>query len=191
MRKLLILSALASLLFFAAYEDASARGGGFHGGGFGGGFRGGGFGGGFRGGGFGGGFRGGGFGGGYRGAALGGFRGGYVGRGYWGGSRYLGGARLAYGGRYLGGDGLGYGGRYLGGSRLAYGGRYWGGRGYWPYRRYGYAFPLAAGLAFAAAGPYYGSYGSSCLQWDGWRWVNACYDDGYAPYSYGGYGDYY
>ena len=140
MRKLLILSALASLLFFAAYEDASARGGGFHGGGFGGGF---------RGGGFGGGFRGGGFGGGYRGAALGGFRGGYVGRGYWGG------------------------------------------RGYWPYRRYGYAFPLAAGLAFAAAGPYYGSYGSSCLQWDGWRWVNACYDDGYAPYSYGGYGDYY
>jgi hypothetical protein len=186
MRKLMPLSALAALLAFAACDDASARGGGggFHGGG--GGFRGGG-GGGFHGGG--GGFRGGGFSGGFRGAAIGGYRGG-AGLGY--GGRYLGGgARLAYGGRYLGGARLGYGGRYFGGARLAYGGRYLGGGGYSPYRRYGHGlgYPLAAGLAFAAAGSY---YGSSCLGWDGLQWVNVCYDGGYASYGYDGYdGDYY
>jgi hypothetical protein len=53
-------------------------------------------------------------------------------------------------------------------------------RGYGRYGHYGrglgwgWGFPLAAGLA-------YGSYGyDSCLQWDGYNWINVCYD----PYYY-------
>jgi hypothetical protein len=96
----------------------------------------------------------------FRGAAISpGFRGArvgpaYVGRAGWGGPGYVG-RRVAWGGY----------GPYR---------RY----GYGPYR-YGWGWPVAAGLTIAAAG-YYGS----CLRWNGWDWVNVCYEPNYAYYPY-------
>jgi hypothetical protein len=43
--------------------------------------------------------------------------------------------------------------------------------------RRGWGWPVAAGIGIG----YAGYYGSSCLAWNGWRWVNICY--GY-PYGY-------
>ena len=143
MKKLLIVTAAAALLALASIEEASARS---RGGGFGGGFRGAGVG--------GGGFRvlamGAdiavmGIGGGYRGAAVAGL-----------GDR----GAEGLGARYFGGYGAG--------RRVA-----WAGRGYYPYR-YGYrrwAWPVVAGLGFAAATSYY----NNCWRYDGWQWVNVCY----------------
>jgi hypothetical protein len=106
----------------------------------------------------------------------------------------LGGARM---GNIAGPGRMGaYGGRaiYSGGRMGAYGGRaiYSGGygRGY-GYRRYGGYWPwlgVGAGLAVAAAWPYYGGYDYSddCVQWrPDYGWVNVCN----YPY-YGGYGYY-
>jgi hypothetical protein len=93
----------------------------------------------------------------------------------------------AYGGRVI------YsGGRYAGGRAIYSGGRYaYGyGRGY-GYRRYGGYWPWlgGAGLAVAAAWPYYGGYGygyDSCVRLvPDYGWVNVCDN----PY-YGGYGYY-
>jgi hypothetical protein len=55
--------------------------------------------------------------------------------------------------------------------------------GGWGWRRgWGWGFPFA-GLALAATAGYYGS----CWRWDGFEWVNVCYQPyyGYAPYSVG------
>jgi hypothetical protein len=60
------------------------------------------------------------------------------------------------------------------------------GGGGWGYRRgwggWGWGLPVAAGLGLAATAGYYGS----CWRWDGFQYVNVCYQPsyGYAPYSY-------
>jgi len=111
-----------------------------------------------------GGFRGGGFGGGFRGAAIGGgFRGGVIGGGFRSGVVGGGFRGAAIGGGFRGWGGPGFVGRRVG----------WGG---W---RGGWGWPVAAGIGFAAG--YYGS----CYRWNGWDWVNVCYQ----PYYYG-YPDY-
>jgi hypothetical protein len=46
---------------------------------------------------------------------------------------------------------------------------------------WGWGFPLAA--AAIGAG-YYGSYSSDCWAWDGYQWVNVCYDPYYYGYGY-------
>jgi hypothetical protein len=108
-----------------------------------------------------------GYGGVYRGAAIspgGLYRGAPVRSGY--GSVYRGAAYAPYRGTY-----------YRGARVAATGYGYY--RGYGRYGRYGHyrrgwgwGFPLAAGLAYA-------SY-DSCIQWDGYNWINVCYD----PYYY-------
>jgi hypothetical protein len=59
----------------------------------------------------------------------------------------------------------------------------WGGvgwRGGWGWRRgWGWGWPVAAGIGLG----YAGYWGSSCLAWNGWRWVNVCY----RPYGWYGY----
>ena len=164
MRKLLILGASALLFASVVVDDASAqanaRGGGFSGGGF----RGGGFG--------GGGFRGGAIGGGFRGAAIGGgWRGaGWAGRPVgWGGAGWAG-RRVAWGGP-------GYVGR-----RVAWGDPGWGYRRAAWRRGGGWGWPVAAGLGFAAASTY--GYYDSCWRWNGWDWVNVCYQPSYYGYPY-------
>ena len=53
----------------------------------------------------------------------------------------------------------------------------WGG---WGVRRgWGWGWPVAAGIAAGVATAGWG-YGSSCLAWNGYGWVNVCY----APYPY-------
>jgi hypothetical protein len=53
----------------------------------------------------------------------------------------------------------------------------WGG---WGVRRgWGWRWPVAAGIAAGVATAGWG-YGSSCLAWNGYGWVNVCY----APYPY-------
>ena len=55
----------------------------------------------------------------------------------------------------------------------------WGG---WGWRRGwggGWGWPIAAGIAAGVATAGWG-YGSSCLAWNGYGWVNVCY----APYPY-------
>jgi hypothetical protein len=56
----------------------------------------------------------------------------------------------------------------------------WGVAG-WRWRRWG--FPVAAGVAALGAG-YYGGYGyyDDCLVWNGYGWVNVCYQPNYNPY---------
>jgi hypothetical protein len=60
----------------------------------------------------------------------------------------------------------------------------WGVRTGWGWRR-GWGWPIAAGLAIGGLG-YYGypdfgySNSNQCLAWNGWRWVNICYQ----PYDY-------
>ncbi|HSL70918.1 MAG TPA: hypothetical protein VK864_11795 [Longimicrobiales bacterium] len=179
MRKLLVLGAAALLFASLVPDDASAQKfGGRGGGGF---SRGGGGFGAMRG--VGGGFRGAAIGGGYRGAAFrgSGFRAAGVG---WGGRGYVG-RRVAWGGPGYVGRRVAWGGRGFVGRRVA-----WGGRGYWPYRRHvwrrGWGFPVVAGLGIAAATTY--GYYDSCWRWNGWDWVNVCYQPyygygyGYAPY---------
>jgi len=95
--------------------------------------------------------------GGFRGVGVGGFRGGAV------GFRGVGFAR----------PGLGVG-IARPGLRVGWGG--WGVR-----RGWGWGWPVAAGIAAGVATAGWG-YGSSCLAWNGYGWVNVCY--GYAPYSY-------
>jgi hypothetical protein len=115
----------------------------------------------------------------------------------YGGRGFVGPRYGALGGRgFVGPRAAAWGGRGFVGARYGawrggyVGPRYAGwGRGYWPYRRYGwrrgwgwwgYGWPVAAGLAVAAATTY-----DDCWRWDGWQWVNVCY----GPYSYGwGYG---
>jgi hypothetical protein len=117
-------------------------------GGFGGGFHGGGFGGGFHGGGF----AGRGFGGGFAGSramAVGGFRGGgLVARPGWGGAAWRGG---------------------WAGSRPGW-------RGGWGW---GWGWPVAAGVAAgaiaASAWDYPYADQEQCVFWNGYRWVNGCY----------------
>jgi hypothetical protein len=178
MRKLWVLGASALLIAFSVIDEAAAqRGRGGGGGAFSGG--------GFQGRAIGSGFR---AGSGFRGAAIGG---GYRGRAITGG-RYVGpraGVRRAsprWAGRRVGVARAGVAGR-----RIVRGAR-WGGRRVWVSRRpawrrnwWGWGWPVAAGFAFGAATAY-----SSCWQWDGYQWVNVCYQ----PYYYGpyaGYGYYY
>jgi hypothetical protein len=53
----------------------------------------------------------------------------------------------------------------------------WGG---WGVRRgWGWGWPVAAGIAAGVATAGWG-YGSSCLAWNGYGWVNVCY----TPYPY-------
>jgi hypothetical protein len=54
----------------------------------------------------------------------------------------------------------------------------WGG---WGWRR-GWGWPVAAGVAVGVAAAGWG-YGSPCLAWNGWTWVNVCY----SPYPYYGW----
>jgi len=157
-KRLAILSGLAMLasILTLTPEPAGARGGfgggGFHGGGFGGGFHGGGFGGGgFAGRGFAaGGFRGAGFAG-SRAMALGGpgFRSvGVVGRPGWGGAAWRGAA-------------------WRGG---------WAGAGW--RRGWGWGWPVAAGLAAGAIAASTWDYpyaDDGCVFWNGFTWVNGCY----------------
>jgi hypothetical protein len=160
MKTVLALGAAALIVAALTPEVASARAGGFHGGG---GFRGGGFGvGGFRGGG---GFRAAAVGGGFRGG-IGGFRGGFRGP-VVGSGLGVAGFRGGFRGPVVGS-----------GVRVAGFRGGWGGRG-WGWRR-GLGWPLAAGLAVGSVGyygyPYYSSYYSDpCVAWNGYTWVDACY----------------
>src|SRR6516225_6195149 len=55
----------------------------------------------------------------------------------------------------------------------------WGG---WGVRRgWGWGWPVAAGIAAGVATAGWG-YGSSCLAWNGYGWVNVCY--AHYPYTY-------
>jgi hypothetical protein len=168
MKKLFLVGAAALVLTAFLPDVASAqRGGGMRGGV--GGFRGAAIGGGFRGGAIGGGFRGGAIGGGFRGGAIGGFRGGTIGSGFRG---------AAIGSGFRGGIG-GIRGPAIGsGVRVA--GFRGGWRPGWGWRRGGWGWPLAAGLAIGGLGyysyPYYSSYYSDpCIAWDGYNWVDICY----------------
>jgi hypothetical protein len=86
--------------------------------------------------------------------------------------------------------GVGWAGRPIGWGGAGWAGRRvaWGGRGYGPYRGYGYrrgwGWPLAAGLGIAAAATTYG-YSDSCTTWNGYAWVNVCYQPSYYGYGYG------
>ena len=51
-------------------------------------------------------------------------------------------------------------------------------RGFVGHRRFAWGWGVPVGIGLAAG------YGYSCLRWNGWAWVNVCYD----PYYYGGYG---
>ena len=64
------------------------------------------------------------------------------------------------------------------GWRAGWGG--WGVRRGWGWGG-GWGWPIAAGIAAGVATAGWG-YGSSCLAWNGYGWVNVCY--GYAPYPY-------
>jgi len=191
MRKLWVLGASALLLSFSVIDEASAQrrggvGAGFSGGGargvaVGGGYRGGTMG--YRGGAVG--YRGGAVG--YRGGAIG-YRGNAVGYrrgavGYRGGAvatrRYVG-PRVRGGYRWAGRRAV-YVRPGIAGRRVVRG---WGGRRVWVgrpgWRRnwWGWGWPIAAGVAVGAYG-----YGDACLRWDGYQWINVCYQ----PYYYGGY----
>src|SRR6187200_1561824 len=150
MKKLCVLGASALLFASLALDEAAAQRGG-------------------RGGGLG---MGGG-GGGFRGAAIGGgggFRGGGLGMGGGGGFR---GPAIGGGFRSAGFSRGGFGFRspVVGmGVRVAgFRGGGWGWR-----RGWGWGFPFA-GLALAATAGYYGS----CWRWDGFEWVNVCYQPYY------------
>jgi hypothetical protein len=151
-RTLEILSGVANVASMLALtpDPAAARGGfggGFHGGGFGGGgFHGAGF----AGRAFGGGFRGAGFAG-SRAMAIGGFRGGgLVARPGWRGAAWRG----------------GWAGGWRPGWRGGWGGRGWG----WPV-----AAGVAAGAIAASTWDYpYAGY-DQCVFWNGYGWVNGCY----------------
>jgi len=129
---------------------------------------------------------------GFRGGAIGGWRGGGLGIRTAG----IGGRAFGFAGRpgLRAGLGVGAGWRpgWAGGWRPGLGaGRWAGWRGGWGGRRWGWGWPIAAGLALGAYGYGYGygydyPYGSSCLAWDGYSWVNVCY----SSYGYGGYGGY-
>jgi hypothetical protein len=122
--------------------------------------------------------------GGFGGARMGGFSGaramavaghgrmGFAGPGRFAGPVRMGPGRVAWTGR-----GNWSGNRWAGNWR---GGRWRGGR-FWPW------WGVGAGVALAAALPYYGGYGyESCVQWvPDYGWVNVC---NYP--SYGGYGYY-
>jgi len=65
------------------------------------------------------------------------------------------------------------------GWRAGWGG--WGGG--WGWRQgWGWGWPVAAGVAVGVAAAGWG-YGSSCVAWNGWTWVNVCY----SPYPYYGW----
>jgi hypothetical protein len=91
-----------------------------------------------------------------------------------------GGRAIYSGGRYAGGHAIYGGGRYAYGYGRGYGYRRYG--GYWPWLGVG-----VAGLAVAAASPYYGGYGYSddCVQWrPDYGWVNVCNYPAYGGYGY-------
>ena len=45
-------------------------------------------------------------------------------------------------------------------------------------------FPGFVGGGWDWGYPYdYAAYGNGCWRWDGWQWINACYD--YGGYNYG------
>lgn len=159
----LLLVAAAVLVFTGFRPDlASAQRGGMRVGGFGG----------FHGAAIGGGFRGAAIGGGFRGAMIGGgFRTAAAGAGW----------------RPSWGVGTGWGWRRGLGWPVAAGAGWrpgWGVRTGWGWRR-GWGWPVAAGLAIGGLG-YYGyhdfgySNSNQCLAWNGWRWVNICYQ----PFDY-------
>jgi hypothetical protein len=156
MRKLWVLGASALLLAFSVIDEASAQRRGGGGAGF-----------------SGGGSRGVAVGGGYRSGAIG-YRGGaiasrrYVGPRVRGGYRWAG-RRAVYVRPGIAGRRVvrGWGGR-----------RVWVGRPGWRRNWWGWGWPIAAGVAVGAYG-----YGDACLRWDGYQWINVCYQ----PYSYGGY----
>src|SRR5262249_33618282 len=108
----------------------------------------------------------------------------FGGRGFGGGV----GMRTAAIGGWRGGPGfvgsrVGWGRPGFVGRRVAWGGPFWGAR--WR-RGWGWGWAVAAGLGLAAAATY-ASY-DTCLQWNGWNWVNACYGAyGYGPYGYAPY----
>jgi hypothetical protein len=170
----------------AASGPALAFGGG-HGGGFGGGHMGGGFGGGHMGGGFGGGFHGGGFGGGGfggRSMAMGGFNRGFGFNRSFAGVNHgmFAGRSVAMGGfdRGLGfnrGSGFNHGFN----SRFARSDHF---NHFHHFRNRFAFFPGFVGGGWDWGYPYdYAAYGNGCWRWDGWQWINACYD--YGGYNYG------
>src|SRR5437660_1605644 len=79
------------------------------------------------------------------------------------------GPALAFGGGHGGGFGGGHMGGGFGGGHMGggFGGGHMGGGGGWDW---GYPYDYAA-------------YGNGCWRWDGWQWINACYD--YGGYNYG------
>jgi hypothetical protein len=98
----------------------------------------------------------------------------------------LGARRVAWGGAGWGARRVAWGGGW-GARRVAWGGWRPGWRhAHWR-RGWGWGFPIAAGLAFAAASTY--AY-DSCLRWNGWQWVNVCYAPYYGGHGYGYAGQY-
>ena len=90
--------------------------------------------------------------------------------------RFAGPARMGPGRVAWAGRGNWSGGRWAGNRR---GGNWRGGR-FWPWG-------VGAGVALAAAWPYYGGYGynNDCVQWrPDWGWVNVCDNPYYGGYSY-------
>jgi hypothetical protein len=116
-------------------------------------------------------------GGGFRGAAIGGggFRGAAIGGGGFRGIGIPGGGYAIR--RAAIGSGYGIrGGAWRPGLRPGWRpGWGWAGRPWRP--GWGWGFPVAAGLVGAGAWGY--GY-DQCLAWDGWRWINVCYQ----PYPY-------
>jgi hypothetical protein len=52
----------------------------------------------------------------------------------------------------------------------------------WARAGWGWGFPLAVGLGLGYASYGYADSYNDCLSWDGYRWVNVCYQS--YPYSY-------
>jgi hypothetical protein len=52
----------------------------------------------------------------------------------------------------------------------------WAGRPWRPGWGWGWGFPIAAGIIASGA---WGGYYDQCYVWDGWQWVNVCYQSEY------------
>jgi hypothetical protein len=175
MKKLLLVPATLLVLVSLAPDPASAQRG-MRAGGFGG-FRGAAIGGGFRGAAIGRGFRGGfagarfrtaAIGGGWRGAGFG-WRG--AGLGWRGGLGWGAGWRPGLGVGWRGGLGWAGGWRPGWGWAGGWGRRGWGWGG-WGWGGWGWPVAAAVGVGLGAS---YAGYGDSCLAWNGFTWVNVCY----------------
>ena len=111
----------------------------------------------------------------------GGFGGGFHGGGFGGGG--FGGRSMAVGGFDHGvGFNRGSGFNHGFNSRFARSGHF---NHFHHFRNRNFAFfPGFVGGGWDWGYPYdYAAYGNGCWRWDGWQWINACYD--YGGYNYG------